>query len=184
MLNLLRIKPQSKLGKSLTFLFFLLILLGLPLTITAILDQWASAPIDIWLVIAIVFGIVSTMYELYVAIGHNVCAIGHSVQDEELVKRQIAWDKFWFNTRILGLVGVVFSVAMLVSSILINRRHGGEVIPGGSLLIIGFLAYQIGEIGSSNLLMCFEARNFSEMEHDLFRFDPIKTHNIQTQLMR
>ena len=42
------IEPQSGLGKSMVFIFFIIIFLGLPLTVTAIFDQWALAPIGAW----------------------------------------------------------------------------------------------------------------------------------------
>ena len=63
---------------------------------------------------------------------------------------------------------------MLASLTYINRQTPSVVIPVGSLLVIGFLSYQIGELACNNLLMCFEARNFSDMEHALFRFNPLR----------
>jgi hypothetical protein len=50
------IDPHRRLGRGLTYLFVLMLFLGLPLILTAILDEWASAPIGTWAVIANLFG--------------------------------------------------------------------------------------------------------------------------------
>ena len=178
------IKPHSGLGKSLIFIFYILVVLGLPLTITAIFDEWSLAPIGSWTVIAIIFGLVVGMsYNLYYGIGLNVCSISHTVVDQDAIQRQIIWDKLWFNMRIGGTVGALTSAVMLASLIYINRQTLNMVIPGGNLLVIGFLSYQIGELACNNLLMCFEARNFSDMEHALFRFNPLDTHTLQQAII-
>jgi uncharacterized protein YacL len=65
----------------------------------------------------------------------------------------------------------------------INRQELSVVIPGGNLLVIGFLSYQIGELACNNLLMCFEAKNFSGMKHELFRFNPLETHTLQQAII-
>jgi hypothetical protein len=49
--------------------------------------------------------------------------------------------------------------------------------------VICFLAYQIGELACNNLLMVFEARNFSKVDHSLFRFNPLKTESIQRSIV-
>ena len=184
LLGRFHIDPQSRLGKTMVFIFCIIIFLGLPLALTAVLGQWALAPIEIWTVIAIIFGLILGMgYNVYYEIGLNVCSIAHAVIDKDAVQRQITWDKFWFNLRISGTVGAITFVAMLASLAYINRQTTGVVIPGGSLLVIGFLAYQIGEIACNNLLMCFEARNFSVMEHALFRFNPLDTYNLQRAII-
>ncbi len=153
------IDPHSRPGKSLIFVFYILVLLGLPLIVTAIFDEWAFAPIGTWAVIAIIFGLVVGMsYNLYYGIGLNVCSIGHTVVDKDAIQRQIIWDKFWFSLRIGGTIGALTSAVMLASLIYINRQTLSMVIPVGSLFFIGFLAYQIGELACNNLLMCFEAR--------------------------
>lgn len=164
------IEPHSGLGKSLIFFFYILVFLGLPLIVTAIFDEWALAPIEFWTVIAIVFGLVVGMsYNLYYGIGLNVCSIGHTVVDKDAIQRQIIWDKLWFNLRITGTVGALTSAVMLASLIYINRQTLNVVIPGGNLLVVGLISYLIGELACNNLLMCFEAHNFSRMEHALFR---------------
>jgi hypothetical protein len=178
------IEPQSGLGKSIIFIFFIIVFLGFPLTVTAIFDQWILAPIGPWTIIAIIFGLVVGMsYNLYYGIGLNVSSIGHTVIDKEAIHRQIIWDKLWFNLRICGTVGALTSVAMLASLTYINRQTPSVVIPVGSLLVIGFLSYQIGELACNNLLMCFEARNFSNMEHALFRFNPLDTPTLQQAII-
>jgi hypothetical protein len=178
------IEPQSRLGKSILFIFFIIVFLGLPITITAIFNQWALAPIGIWTVIAIIFGLVGGMsYDTYYGIGLNVCSIGHTVSDKDAIQRQIIWDKFWFNVRIGGTIGAITSVVMVASLIYFNRQTLSVVIPGGTFLVIGFLSYQIGELACNNLLMCFEARNFSSMEHVLFRFNPLGTPSLQQAII-
>jgi hypothetical protein len=174
------IEPQSGLGKAIIFIFFISVFLGLPLIFTAIYDQWAVAPIGPWAVIAIIFGLVVGMsYNLYYGIGLNVSSIGHTVLDEDAIQRQILWDNLWFSLRICGTVGALTSAVIVASLIYINRQTPSVVIPVGSLLVIGFISYQIGELACNNLLMCFEARNFSGMEHALFRFNPLDTHTLQ-----
>jgi hypothetical protein len=178
------VDPQSKLGKSMVFIFCIIIFLGLPLATTAVLDQWALAPIDDWIIITIIFGLmIGIGYNLYYQIALKVCSIGHAVIDKDAVRRQITWDKFWFNLRISGTVGAIALAAMLASLIYINRQRIGAVIPGGNLLVIGFLSYQIGEFGFNTLMICFEARNFAEMEHALFRFNPLDTYNLHRAII-
>jgi hypothetical protein len=184
LLHHFHINPQGRLGKSITCLFLVLVFLGLPLTVTAILDQWGSAPLGTWTVIAIIFGLVGGLtYDTYYSIGLNVSSIGHTVLDKEFFHRQIKWDKFWFNLHIGGTVGATITIGMLASLTYINRLTPGDVIPAGSLLIIGFLAYQIGELACYNLLMCFEARNFAGVEHTLFRFNPLRTEALQRSMV-
>ena len=178
------IEPQSRLRKSIISIFYIVVFLGLPLSVTAVFDQWALAPFGTWAVIAITFGLLAGLsYHMYYGIGLNVCSIGHTVVDKDAIQRQIIWDKFWFNLRICGSVGVIISVLMLASLIYINRQTLGMVIPGGTLLVICFLSYQIGEIACNNLLMCFEARNFADMKHALFRFNPLNTYSLQRSII-
>lgn len=183
-LGLFHVDPKSSLGKSMVFIFYIIIFLGLPLATTAVLDQWALASIEVWTIIAIIFSLILGMgYNIYYQMGLNISSISHAVIDKDAVQRQITWDKFWFNLRLSGTVGAIALVAMLASLIHINRQAIGVVIPGGNLLIIGFLSYQIAEIAFNTLMMCFEARNFSDMEHALFRFNPLDTYNLQRAIM-
>ena len=178
------IEPQSRVGKLLIFIFYIFVFLGLPLSVTAIFDEWVLAPIGSWTIIAIIFGlVVGTSYNLYYGIGLNVCSISHTVVDNDAIQRQIIWDRRWFNLRIGGTVGALTSVIMLISVSYINRQGLSVVIPGGNLLVIGFLSYQIGELACNNLLMCFESQNFSGMKHELFRFNPLETHTLQQAII-
>jgi hypothetical protein len=184
LLRRFQINPQSKFGKSIIFILFILLIFGLPLTLTAIMDQWDQAPLKSWIVIGIVFGLlIGTSYDIYYKIGLNVCSIGHTVVDEKFFYRQINWDRYWFNLRIGGTVGLITSVSMLISLLYINHQTLDMVIPWGNLLVICFLAYQIGELACNNLLMCFEARNFSKVDHSLFRFNPIETESIHSSFV-
>lgn len=173
------IEPHGRLGRTLAFLFVLATFLGLPLILTAILGQWASAPIGTWIVIAVLFGLVTMSYGMYLAIGHKVSSLSLSVLDAEALQRQIIWDRFWFSLRVSGPTGALAAAGMVASLIVINRQTPGVVIPAGNLLIIGFLSYQIGETGCNNLLMCFEARNLAGMKHALYRFNPLDTYTLQ-----
>jgi hypothetical protein len=64
----------------------------------------------------------------------------------------------------------------------VNYQSISTVIPAGSLLVVCIFAYNIGEVACILLLMCFEARNFSKVDHALFRFNPIETESIQRVL--
>lgn len=184
LLSRFQINPQSRLGKSVIFILFVLVFFGLPLTLTAIMGQWDQASLKTWAVIAVVFGlVVGISYDTYYKIGLNVCSIGHTVINEKFFYSQIRWDRYWFNLRIAGTVGAITSVSMLISLLYMNRQTPATVIPWGTFLVICFLAYQIGEIACNNLLMCFEARNFSKVDHSLFRFNPIDTDSIQSSLV-
>jgi hypothetical protein len=183
LLHRFHINRQSRLGKSITFLFMLFVFFGLPLAVTAIFDQWDSAPLVAWAVIAIIFGLVGNLYDLYYRIGLNVCSIGYTVTNKDFFLRQIKWDRFWFNLHTGVTAGVVISLSMLVSLVYIDQQTTGMDIPAGSLLVICLLAFQIGELACHNLLMCFEIRNFSGVEHTLFRFNPLKTATLQKAMI-
>lgn len=183
LLHRFHIDPRSRFGKSITFLFFFFVFLGLPLTLTAIFDQWESAPLVAWTVIAIIFGLVGNLYDLYYKIGLNVCSIGHTVKNKNFFLRQIEWDRYWFSLRTGVTAGVLTSLGMLVSLVYIDLQTTGPDIPAGSLLVICLLAFQIGELACHNLLMCFEIRNFAGVEHSLFRFNPLKTATLQKSMI-
>lgn len=179
-LKRLKVNSQSRLAKFIVFFFCVVVLLGFPLIITAVLDQWDSAPIGSWAGIAVIFGLIGAgSFNIYYEIGLNVSSIGHNVVDEEAIQRQIAWDKFWFSLPIGGTVGMITATIIVASLVFYNQQITGVVIPVSSLLVIGILSYQIGEVAFFNMMMCFEARNFANMEHVLYRFNPLETDNLQ-----
>jgi hypothetical protein len=98
------------------------------------------------------------------------------------MQRQIAWDDHWFNLRVSGLVGVVTAMAVLLSFTHLQNQIAVVVVPAGTFIVFALLSYQIGEIACNNLLMCFEARNFSKMRHELFRFSPLDTFELQRSI--
>ncbi len=178
-LRKLRLGPHSWQGKVLIFTFCLIIYFGLPLISTTVLNQWSIAPIITWLAISILFGITFFSYDLYTAIGNDVCSIGRTVRDIKGMQRQIVWDYQWFNLRISGSAGVLTALAVLLSFLYLRYQLVSIAVPVGTIIIFALLSYQIGEIACNNLLMCFEARNFSKMRHELFRFSPIDTFELQ-----
>lgn len=183
LLHRLKISPQSGPGKSIIFISLFSICFGLQLTATAIMDQWDIAPIETWVVINIVISLIGAISsDVYYKFGLNVSSIGHTVEDEEFFYRQIKWDEFWFNLRITGAAGVITSVSLLISILYINYQSMVSVIPAGSLVLVFILAYNIGEVAGLLLIMCYEPRNFSKVDHALFRFNPIETESIQRVL--
>ncbi len=181
-LRRLKLDPHSWQGKILILTFCLIFYFGLPLMSTALMDQWAIAPVITWLAISIIFGITFLSYDVYTAIGDDVCSIGRKVQDVLGMQRQITWDYKWFNIRIAGSVGVVIALAVLLSFIYLRFQLVSSVVPVGTYIVFALLSYQIGEIAYNNLLMSFEARNFSKMRHELFRFNPLDTFELQRAL--
>ena len=178
-LRKLKLDPHSWQGKVLILAFCLIIYFGLPLISTSIMNQWSIAPVITWLAISILFGITFFSYDLYTAIGDDVCSIGRTVRDVQGMQRQIAWDYQWFSLRISGSAGVLTALAVLLSFSYLRYQLVSIAVPVGTIIIFALLSYQIGEIACNNLLMCFEARNFSNMRHELFRFSPIDTFELQ-----
>jgi hypothetical protein len=144
-----------------------------------VMDQWAISPVITWLAISIVFGITFLSYDLYTAIGNDVCSIGRTVREVQGMQRQIAWDYKWFNLRIAGSAGVGTALAVLLSFVYLRYQIVSIEVPVGTFIVFALLSYQIGEIAYNNLLICFEARNFSKMRHELFRFSPLDTFDLQ-----
>jgi hypothetical protein len=178
-LRRLKLDPRSWQGKVMILFFCLIIYFGLPLMATAVMDQWTMAPIITWLAISIIFGITFLSYDVYIAIGDDVCSIGRKARDVLGMKRQIAWDYQWFNIRIAGSAGVLTASIVILSFLYLRFQLVSVVIPVGTFIVFALLSYQIGEIAYNNLLMSFEARNFSKMRHELFRFSPIDTFELQ-----
>jgi len=143
------------------------------------MDQWSIAPVITWLAISTVFGLTFLSYDVYSAIGDDVCSISRTVRDVQGMQRQIAWDYHWFNLRITGLAGVITALAVLLSFIYLRYQLVASEVPAGTFIVFALLSYQIGEIACNNLLMCFEARNFSKMRNELFRFSPLDTFELQ-----
>jgi hypothetical protein len=181
-LRRVRIDPRSWRGKLLTVLFTICLYLGLPLLLTACTHQSASAPVILWGIIAGIFGITFLSYGIYSSIGNDVCAISHSVQNDKSLQKQTEWDKTWFNIRVAGTVGLMTAALVLLSIAYPSIYSQGQFVPPGTLIVIGLLSYQIGEIACNNLLICFEARNFSRMDHELYRFSPLATFSLQTSI--
>jgi hypothetical protein len=178
-LHRLKIDPHGWLGRVLILIFSLMVYAGLPLISTALIDQWSIAPVITWLAIAAVFGMTFLSYNVYSAVGNDVCSISRTVRDVQGMQRQIAWDDHWFNLRVSGMVGVVTALAVLLSFTQLRNQIAAVVVPTGTFIVFSLLSYQIGEIACNNLLMCFEARNFSMMRHELFRFSPLDTFELQ-----
>jgi hypothetical protein len=178
-LRRLKLDPHSWQWKLLILTFCLILYFGLPLISTTVMNQWSIAPVITWLAISILFGITFFSYDLYNAIGDDVCSIGRTVRDVKGMQRQIAWDYQWFNLRIAGSVGAVTALAVLLSFLYLRFQLGSIVIPVGTFIVFAFLSYHIGEIAYNNLLICFEAHNFSKMRHELFRFSPLDTFELQ-----
>jgi hypothetical protein len=163
-------------------LFTICLYLGLPLLLTASTHQLASAPVILWGIIASIFGLTFLSYGIYSSIGNDVCAISHSVQHDKSLQQQTEWDNAWFNIRVAGTVGLMTAASVLLSIAPSSIHTQGQSIPSGTLIVIGLLSYQIGEIACNNLLICFEARNFSRMDHGLYRFNPLGTYSLQTSI--
>jgi hypothetical protein len=174
-----QIDPRSWRGRLLIVLFTICVYLGLPFLLTASTHQLASAPLILWGIIASIFGITFLSYGIYSSIGNDVCAISHSVQNDKSLQQQIEWDSTWFNIRVAGTVGLITATSVLLSIARSSIYSQRQFIPSGTLIVIGLLSYQIGEIACNNLLICFEARNFSRMDHRLYRFSPLDTFSLQ-----
>ena len=176
LLRKLGIPHSSTVSRLILLLLSFVLFLVVPLAVTLAVDRPASMPLAAWTAISAVFGATYLSYDLYAAIGDHVCSIARTVRDPEAMKRQLAWDRRWYSLRISGLAGL--TVAAVISLSMAGSWNSTS-LPAGSFVVIALLSYQPGELACNNLLMCFEARNFSKMNHDLYRFDPLSTFDLQ-----
>lgn len=182
MLRRFGIEPTSLPGKSLLFASFLSFFFGIPVLATALTNQWDSAPLTSWGIIAVLFAWFSSNYEAFQAASRENCAIGFTVEDKASLRSQIQWDATWFRLRVAMTGGALTTVLILSSILSIQSNHAPYFIPFGTYIVIGLLAYQIGENTLNNILVCVEIQRFTRMTHHLHRFYPLLTPEIQTSI--
>lgn len=145
LLRRLGIDPLSWRGWVARLLLFVSLFLGGSRGVTWLTGDWAGAPVATWAAIGVGLGLVSGNYPLYQSAGWDSSTLYRTrVLDDGSMRRQIRWDRRWFNVWAAAPLGVVYAVAMVTSVFLTCTRASGPSVSTGSILLIGMLAYQIG----------------------------------------
>lgn len=173
----------STAGRVVRALYFLTVLLGIPValsTLTLALGyaSLGAAPVGVWAAIAVAYSCASFTYPLYKDAAEDVVGLYRRMRDPEAMRDQIAWDRRWFRLPAIMPVGGAFALTVIAAVVLTSRQLASTVtnpIPLGTLFIIAILAYQLGENTYIALGMCVEAHRLSRCPHALAHLSPADT---------
>lgn len=178
-LRRIKIEFDSWKGKLIRFLLLGSIFWGIPLLITTILRQWNIAPLWTWAIVAFGLSAFSLVYPHYKKVGRRLSAFYKTIQDENGIKRMIAWDHRWFSRIFSCSAGVLFAVVTLFA--MLNSQTGSWSLstPIGTYFLIFVLAYQVGENTYNAIIMCVESYLWSGYKFQLNPISPLETIKLQ-----
>lgn len=182
-LRRLGIDPLSWQGRLLSVTLFGIIFLTLPLLVTALAGQWATAPLRTWVVIAIVFSLLGIIiYRPTQNALDRFLSLHHVMAEEAGLRRLTAWDKRWYDVRTTISISTLFALTILGVLYLLQRGRANLSIPAGTVVLGTMLLYQVGEISYTIFMLGLESRILAGYDYELYRLSPIDSVAIQRSI--
>lgn len=175
------VDPLSRKGQLANVLFVIVLFLGVPLVVTAITGEWASAPFLTWTVIAVAFGLLGiAIYRPFQDALDQFLSLHRVMAEEAGLRRLIAWDERWYTVRTTIPIGATFALATM--ALLYSQQQSEIAIPAGTIILGAMLLYQVGEISYTVFMLGIESRILGEYDYELYRLSPIDSVAIQRSI--
>lgn len=176
------IDPLSWMGRLANILFVVLVMLGIPLAVTAITGGWLEAPVLTWAAVALVFGVLGVaIYPPFRNAIDEFLSLHRAMADEAGLRRLIAWDRRMFSIRNTWLAGAAFSLAVLAMMFL-GQLPNPIPVPAGSIVLGAIILFSVGEIVYSVFMLGIESRMLSDYDYHLYRLSPIDSVPLQRSI--
>jgi hypothetical protein len=176
------IDPLSWVGSLANVLYVVVLMLGVPLVVTAITGGWSEAPVLAWAAVALVFGVLGVViYPPFYNAIDEFLSLHRALADEAGLRRLIAWDRRVFSIRSTWLAGTVFSLAVLTIMFL-GQSPNPIRVPAGSVVLGAMILYSVGEIVYSVFMLGIESRMLSAYDYHLYRLSPIDSIPLQRSI--
>lgn len=179
----LRQEPMSARGRVLAMLLVALLLMAGPLCVTAILDEWAAAPIAIWTIVVAGFSLLTMGFHR--SLLHAIDAflsLHRNIVEREGIVRLCAFEARWFRLSIAVPFAVLFSFGIHVYLYFIEVNYQERQLTWGTAVLTMLLLYQVGEVVYAIVLLALESRLLPSCQYALYRLSPIDTVALRRSL--
>jgi hypothetical protein len=166
--------PRQGRGQLAAVLLVAMAMVGPALALTALLDEWAIAPIGTWLAVGVALGLlVVHMHSPLLRAIDSFLSLHRTTADEAGMRRLIAWEQRWFRRRVEAPLALLFSASLLFYLYYIEEHYGERSMAWGTALIGFLLLYGVGEIIYSVMLLALESYVLRECNYDTYRLSPL-----------
>lgn len=149
-------------------------IVGAPVALTAMLDEWELAPVGTWAAVGLSFGLVVVlMYRPLLAALDNFLCLHRAVADEAGLRRLIAWERRFFHRRIAIPAAFGFSGGLLAYLYYLERYSGEKPMAWGTALVGFLLLYGVGEIIYSVVLLALESSVLRDCNYRVYKLSPL-----------
>lgn len=175
-LHRLGIQPASWSGRLTAWLIHFLMILLPALILSVLSGQLADAPLVLWTFASASYaGAVCVLPSPYHSVIGDFLSWVRAIAEEADLRRFAAWQRKWYNHRLLVPLSGGLTLAMVLPLYLWMLQGSSAASPAGMLYIFGFLVLAFSQAISVTIGMVPQGYLMSTFRYELYSLSPVDT---------